>query len=43
MKKIVLVLLLISLFIVPAAHGQSACDAVKGLKRIEARADYHFN
>jgi len=39
MKKIILVSLLISIFIIPAAHGQSARDAVKALKRIEARAD----
>ncbi|MBA4397138.1 MAG: hypothetical protein C0394_07135 [Syntrophus sp. (in: bacteria)] len=39
MKKIILVSLLISLCIAPVAHGQSARDAVKALKRIEARAD----
>jgi hypothetical protein len=39
MKKIIVVSFLILLFIVPAAHGQSARDAVKALKRIEARAD----
>lgn len=39
MKKIIFVLLLILLFIVPAAHAQSARDTVKALKRIEARVD----
>jgi hypothetical protein len=39
MKKIIVVSFLMLLFIVPAAYGQSARDAVKSLKRIEARAD----
>jgi hypothetical protein len=39
MKKIILISLLIPFFIAPLAYGQSARDAVKALKRIEARAD----
>lgn len=43
MKKIIFVLLLLSLFIVPAASAQSARDTVKSLKRIEARVDMGIN
>jgi hypothetical protein len=39
MKKIIFLSLLILLFILPAAHAQSARDTVKALKRIEARVD----
>jgi hypothetical protein len=43
MKKILLLSLLLLFFIVPAAYAQSARDAVKSLKRIEARVDMGIN
>jgi len=43
MKKIVLWSLLIALFIAPAAYAQSARDAIKALKRAEARVDMGIN
>jgi hypothetical protein len=43
MKKIILLLLLLLLFIAPAVYAQSARDAVKSLKRIEARVDMGIN
>ena len=43
MKKIILLSLLLSLFMVPVASAQSARDAVKSLKRIEARVDMGIN
>lgn len=39
MKKIIFLSLLILLFIVPASYAQSAREAVKALKRVEARVD----